>query len=473
MLISNYLSLNFKKHLNILFLLAPFFIIAGPFFLNLYVILIFIFCLTWFLNNKSKIIFKKYELFFLLFIIYLFLNNFLISNWQGLLKVLYLSIFLFCIISFRYFNFTIDFNKKIKKIYLLLFLIISLDALLQFIIGKNILSFELAAGNRVSGIFDDEAILGSFMSKFIVLLLGILFFIKKNISLDYLKIIFFFLIFFIIFLSGERVAFIYSIFFCIIFLIYSKQFKFFFLFISLFLIFNLLLFTSTKSNNYKLRYLNFIGDLGLVKSISDNYSTQSKIDSEHKKHIEIIENIDPNFDLNAVSKSLGISVEKAIQLQNNEKINYNSFLNTYHGGLFARSLILSSERFFWGHGIKMYRKICNIQLDQTNKVKFKNFYYKGNLYKFYCSTHPHNIYLEILVETGIIGLFLFFCFIYYFFIELKRDKKDIIYNSLIITNLALFFPFLSTGSFFSSQYFIYFFFFIIFAVNYKTQHVSK
>ena len=148
-------------------------------------------------------------------------------------------------------------------------------------------------------------------------------------------------------------------------------------------------------------------------------------------------------------------------------------MNTYHGGLFVKTLALSKENIFFGYGVRKYRNICVDRDLRANVNNSSNFYYKGNLYKFYCSTHPHNIYLEILVETGIIGLILVLFFIFYYFKEIMIKNHDPTYKSLIITSLGLFFPFVSTGSFFSSQYFIYFFFIIIFSLNFKDKRCLK
>ena len=64
----------------------------------------------------------------------------------------------------------------------------------------------------MSGMFEDEAILGSFLSKFILILLSILPF-KNFIKFEsYLNISIFILLISTIFISGERIAFVYSIF---------------------------------------------------------------------------------------------------------------------------------------------------------------------------------------------------------------------------------------------------------------------
>ena len=75
----------------------------------------------------------------------------------------------------------------------------------------------------------------------------------------------------------------------------------------------------------------------------------------------------------------------------------------------------------------------------------------------FCASHPHNYYLEILSELGIVGffisVFIFFYVIYFTFIkrgELTMNfDKNLIYPFLLIFLVEVF-PFKSTGSFFTT-----------------------
>ena len=94
-------------------------------------------------------------------------------------------------------------------------------------------------------------------------------------------------------------------------------------------------------------------------------------------------------------------------------------------------------------------------------IGYKNFYIKCAEYKLLrCSTHPHNYYLDILVTVGLLGLMVLI--IYLFFITLRSlQYLKIYYNNkerknfnqlfiLLINFLIIFFPFKSSGSFFST-----------------------
>ena len=100
-----------------------------------------------------------------------------------------------------------------------------------------------------------------------------------------------------------------------------------------------------------------------------------------------------------------------------------------------------------GVGPKMFREFC--KKPHYNVIPEQDRSQDG------CSTHPHNFYLEILTETGIViflpfivlNLFIFFKLIKSYFFEKKnRNLILIVFCSFIV----MFFPVQTTGSFFST-----------------------
>ena len=94
----------------------------------------------------------------------------------------------------------------------------------------------------------------------------------------------------------------------------------------------------------------------------------------------------------------------------------------------------------------------------------KNYHNRSNEEKkyYYCQTHPHQIYFELLSEHGLIGTFIFLYLIYKLIFSKIRhvlnQKNYIQIGSLIYMSLS-FLPILPTGAFFSD------FMITLFAIN--------
>ena len=85
-----------------------------------------------------------------------------------------------------------------------------------------------------------------------------------------------------------------------------------------------------------------------------------------------------------------------------------------HDSLIRTAYNMFKDKAIFGHGPKMFRIIC---ADEKYATGINS-----------CLTHPHNFYIQLLAETGIIGfLFLFSALSYVVFISL-RQLKSIIFN---------------------------------------------
>ena len=134
-------------------------------------------------NRKFGIFKKKIFLFFIFFKIILIIS----TLFSGVASETYRSslfYFRYIIFSLAIFEILKENEKKIKYIfYSLIFLIIFLviDGYIQFIFGENIFGFPKYRIDRISGLFNDDLILGSFLLRIAPLFFALIFyFLSKN-----------------------------------------------------------------------------------------------------------------------------------------------------------------------------------------------------------------------------------------------------------------------------------------------------
>ena len=122
-----------------------------------------------------------------------------------------------------------------------------------------------------------------------------------------------------------------------------------------------------------------------------------------------------------------------------------------------------------GGGIKNFRYYCH----KRNNIDRNS--------KFICNMHPHNYYLEILTETGLIGFFILnLIFLIVLYISLFKKyftESPLKYNHLITPFMFLFlveiFPIRSTGSFFTTGNTTYLFLMMAITVAFsRKQNIS-
>tara|TARA_B100000902_G_scaffold40974_1_gene48599 strand:- start:976 stop:2229 length:1254 start_codon:yes stop_codon:yes gene_type:complete len=117
-----------------------------------------------------------------------------------------------------------------------------------------------------------------------------------------------------------------------------------------------------------------------------------------------------------------------------------------------------------GIGVRNFRNFCN---DEKYKVNERS-----------CTTHPHNTYVQLLSETGLIGLiFVISIFIYFIIISLKHFlgvvyKKKYYFNDFEICMLSAIlislWPFVPTGNFLNNWVSIVYYFpvgFLLWSLN--------
>ena len=151
------------------------------------------------------------------------------------------------------------------------------------------------------------------------------------------------------------------------------------------------------------------------------------------------------------------------------------FLNKFyifshdHQGHYMLSYKIFKDYPLAGTGIKGFRYLCRNQiyiLDNNDG----------------CSTHPHNIYVQILVSNGLIGFFLIIFVFFYIVKEIFLSRKKINYQRefnkdetskaiLIASIFVNFWPLIPSGNFFNNWLSMIYFYPIGFYLYFK--HKTK
>jgi len=392
-----------------IFLSLPIFFILGNFFLNLSISII---CLLFLIKIYNiKIIYREEKK--IILSIFIFITSLIISfifseynNINSFVKVL--TYFRFIFLAFAL-SFILKFTNKKLKIsfwfYLAVILFTCLDTVFQYFNGVDFFGHKTSDYYRLSGPFaEDELIVGNYILIFGFFLLSLL--LKSYNVKKYL--IFLFIIFFsqVILITGERNAFVGSLFVLIFIFLLHKKTRIF-SFISLIVILLLFSFTLSLDKTLKNKYSNFYKIIYKIYPI--------------KKNIEINKNV-----------------------RQEEKIKSSIAFNW--GAHYKIAIDIFNDNKFFGSGFKSFRYSCKKYENPPDK---------------FCSTHPHNLYFELLSDLGLVGFFSFFFIIFftlYSIINRRHLFKDLSYVILFSLFMLSIFPFKVHGSLFSTTTAFYFWF---------------
>ena len=199
---------KFDRFFFYLLCLFPFFFVSGPFFTDLSIVVVSIYCLISIFVNKDFYILKNrfFKIFFI-FYLYIVLNSIFVSgefiSIKSALPYIRFGLFVFAIIYLLSKN-----QDKIKYLFfsiLIIFLTLSLDSIFQKIFGFNFIGLKMTHSVRISSFFGDELILGSFIAKTLPVLIALNFYFnfKRKFLISF--VIIFISIFPIVF-SAEKAA---------------------------------------------------------------------------------------------------------------------------------------------------------------------------------------------------------------------------------------------------------------------------
>ena len=111
------MKLENKNIVNYLLIISPLIFIFGPFISNLYIFFLFLSC---FFFKSFKIKINSYELIFLIFLIYIFLQTLYLKNFDALPRVLFISIFSYIFFVSKHLDLS-KYQKKVLNLFFILF----------------------------------------------------------------------------------------------------------------------------------------------------------------------------------------------------------------------------------------------------------------------------------------------------------------------------------------------------------------
>jgi len=319
--------------------------------------------------------------------------------------------------------------------------LISFDIIFQYIFSFNLIGLE-SYGHHNTSFFGDEYIAGGYIQNFSFFLILLLAFTLKN-KKKVKFILTAFSIFFLtssILLSGNRMPLILFLFGLFLLFLFNRELRKIILagLVSFFILFQFIIYSDPHfKNSYGSLYSN-IG--GVYSGFMNIFKTKEIMEGKDKKSED------------------NLTVQK-------EKNNYSFpfypekfFLNTRnsHLRLFLTAIDTWEKNIIFGNGIKSFRVDCS-------KLRGAEYNLGEDLLKFkknrLCSNHPHNYYLEILTETGIVGFFIFsilgFLFLFFIFKNLKTFQKNNMENFILLgSSISLIleiFPIKVSGSIFTTN----------------------
>jgi len=403
---------KFKSNLNFFILVCiPIFYIIGNLFTNL-IVLIAILNLVIFYRSKLFDVYENNKYLFFLIIIFVFLNS-LTSDYKYFSFLKFSTFLRFLLFPLCIYLLISNLEKKRKNLFFKLFVFIILfviiDILIQFSLGKDLFGFKYNYNYfRLSGPFGDEYIVGFYIFYFGIVSIAYLNELK-------VKKIYLFISMFVVsisvLLTGERTSFFSSILFILIFFLVSpKLWRYtLILFFSVITTFFIIIDTSDK--------------LSQKYSFNRMYNYQKSFDDKKNLKIKKLAEISKIQDKTETIKKDLVTIYEN-----------NLWFAHFRGGI-----SIFKDNIIFGSGFKTFRNSCRNYEDFKSVV---------------CTTHPHNIYIEILSDLGLIGIIIFCSLIIYLNkIFFQKKGKNNFSRSLVFSLLLIFlFPLKTHGSLFTTNY---------------------
>ncbi len=409
-------QLFFDKLSLLLFSIIPISLILGNAAININILLIDILFLIYCIKLQLWGWLKK-DIFLYLIILYLFLILNSLYSYYFVLEIPayffyqdegFLRSFLFIKYLLLIFAFNVLLkNEKIldfiHKSWLIIITIIIFDVFFEKFTGRNIIGNVSPDGTRIVSFFKDELVVGGLI--FCFGFASSTYFInnsKKIKLISPMLIIFFLLIPLSVFVTGEKSNFIKSILLFFIIIYFLKKNK---------------------------QYLNYKILIILIFSLTSCFIIFSE--NTRIKYQEIYS----RFVVAQEVPQKGFEVQKSI---------WNNFSNIKYFAHYDVAIQIFKNYPILGVGNKNFRKECPKEKYFNESIMFSH---------NRCSTHPHQVHLEILSEQGILGYFLILGLILWLSIKgikIFIKNKNVYHLNNIAYILLFFIPLLPGGGIFST-----------------------
>ncbi len=415
-----------KNYIYLIFLIIPSYTIG----IAITEIFVFLTIILFFLNNRNIHLFKDKKIIFLLFFS-------LLATASGLKNLEYDDLKLASIFHIRFVLLSVAiiyfFEKIIKNkslnsnflnFFLIIFLFIIFDSIIQFLIGTNLFGQEIQ-NHRVSGIFGNELVLGSFLLYALPLTLSLLLLFDFDIKKKQIYLVLFFSFYLIaIYISAGRTPIFLTILFLIIIFFFEKKFRK--IILKCLSIFVLFVICEANYEFGKTRLFHKVFFITFIQITDHFYHPPDN----------------PNNEATSQEKKMN---KKELSFKNKTKNFFDSLVvfSDDHQNHYLLALKLFKEKPFLGNGPKGFRNYCrNVKYDPPVGI---------------CSTHPHNLFFQILSELGLVGIFFYLLGIFFLVYKLinsflfkKKSRNNSLFFIITIGLLILIFPITPSGNFFNN-----------------------
>ena len=399
--------INIERKVNSILQLSilsfPVLIIIGPLALNCFSIIFSLYALYNFkLFKNLKIFDKKTFIFFFSFLVLIFPFE-SIDFKNSFIK--YLSFFRFLLMLFGliiFFEKENNINKffiKIYKTYTLILVVIIIDVIIEYTFGSNIFGNKSYIKHRIASFTNDELIIGYILCFTAIFTLKYIF----DSTNSYYFFIILSLILTISFIIGERSNFL-KLFSCI----------------TLFILINYFYLNKFRIKSFLVMIVAF-----LILSVS--FYNLTKNTPQGKSLYRLLE--------------LNMPDESRVVFNIKEK-----FFVSHHAPHYVTAYKIFKNNPIFGIGINNFY----MESIKEEYIDDRLLYSGGSR----GSNHPHQIYLEVVSEVGLVGLVYFlFIFFYPIYLSLKtlKQSQDVNILSHLLLHIYFIFPLLPSGSIFGTN----------------------